>query len=219
MATTVPNALRRDGQPVRDELALQPPGGHRGRLPEVAVGVLVTVGFALAAVLWHLSAAQKVPVLALATDVGRGEVIEAEDLRVVNVASGDELALLSPSDSAEVVGRVAVADLGAGTLVGPSLVAAVPALQPGDGVVGLSLEGGQVPSDRLSPGDLVNVVTSGGDAGVTGQVVAERAEVVEVEDLGGQSRRYVALRTQEPSANEVAAAAERGHVRLVLVAP
>ncbi len=218
MATTMRDARRRDTQPVRDELALQPPGGHRGRLPEVAVGVLVTVGFALAAVLWHLSAAQKVPVLALASDVGRGEVIEAEDLRVAHVASDDQVSLLAPSQSGEVVGRVAVVDLVAGTLVGPSLVAAVPAVEPGDGVVGLSLEGGQVPSGRLSPGDIVHVVAAGGDSAGSGRIIAERAEVVEVEDLGGQGH-YVALRTQEASATEVAAAAERAPVRLVLVAP
>lgn len=218
MATTIRDARRRDNQSVRDELALQPPGGHRGRLPEVAIGVLVTVGFALAAVLWHLSAAQKVPVLALASDVGRGEVIEAEDLRVAHVASDDQVPLLAASQSAEVVGRVAVADLVAGTLVGPSLVAAVPAVEPGDGVVGLSLEGGQVPSGRLSTGDIVNVVAAGDSAG-SGRIIAERAEVVEVEDVGGQGRHYVALRTQEASATEVAAAAERAPVRLVLVAP
>lgn len=53
------------------------PPKRRVRLPELAVGILVTVLFALGAVLWHLNATTKVPALAVSTEVRRGEVIES----------------------------------------------------------------------------------------------------------------------------------------------
>ena len=64
------------------------------RLPELAVGLLVTVMFALGAVLWHLNASSKVPALAVASPIERGEVIEimpsilqvkvGESIRIIN---------------------------------------------------------------------------------------------------------------------------------------
>src|SRR3546814_10072231 len=70
-------------------VTLAPPGS-RVRVPELVVGVLVTVVFALGAVLWHLSAVDKSPALAVVGTVERGDVIEADDLRVVYVASRSE---------------------------------------------------------------------------------------------------------------------------------
>lgn len=220
MATTTRDRAGANGARIHDELALRPPG-NKGRVPEVALGVLLTVGFALAGVLWHLNSVQKDPVLALAVDVGRDEAIDVEDLRVVHVASDERVALLAPSQSAEVLGRRPIADLPAGTLVAPGLVSDRPVLEPGDGVVGLSLEGGQVPSERLGPGDVVNVVaaSAGGSeaAPSSGEVVTERAEVVEAQAEDDQGRWYISLRTEESEANQVAAAAEAGPVRLVMV--
>ncbi len=218
MATTTRERAGTNGAKVRDELALHPPGG-RGRLPEVAVGVLVTVGFALAGVLWHLNAVQKDPVLALAVDVGPGETIGVEDLRVVHVASDERVPLLDPSQSAEVIGRRPVSHLPAGTLVTTGLVSDGPVLAPGDGVVGLSLEAGHIPSGRLGPGDLVNVVAAPSGTSQEGALVAERAEVIEARAEDNQGRWHVSLRAEEQDANQVAAAAEAGPVRLVMVAP
>lgn len=199
---------------VGEHLTLEPPRrGRRVRLPEVAVGVLVTVGFALAAVLWQLNAVRKEPVLALSAAVARGEVIEAADLRVVYVASDDPIPLLGRADAERVVGRVATADLPALTLLTDAHLADAAAVGAGEGVVGLSLEPGQFPSFGLRPGDAVNVVSAGaGDA-----AVATAAAVVGVEELDGQDGRFVSVKLPEDQANLVAATAERGPVRLVLV--
>ena len=182
------------------------PPKRRVRLPELAVGILVTVLFALGAVLWHLNATTKVPALAVSTEVRRGEVIESSDLRVIYLASDDTVARLTAADSSSVVGRVA-------------LVAA--ALGEGEGVVGLALEPGQYPSLGLAPGDRVNVVvTTEGAAAADGgpEVVAHGATVFEVEDLAS-SRKLVSILTAEADAEAVAAAASSGGLRLVLVAP
>ncbi|MGH9156527.1 MAG: hypothetical protein ACRD1K_11980, partial [Acidimicrobiales bacterium] len=49
-------------------------------------------------------------------------------------------------------------------------------------------------------------------------LLASRAVVAGVTDLGTQGRKFVSVKLAEADANRVAAAAERGPLRLVLVA-
>jgi len=202
--------------------AVTPPK-RRVRLPELAVGLLVTVMFSLGAVLWHLSATSKVPALAVAAPIERGEVIEAANLRVTYIGSDDPLARMTSSESAAVVGRVALVDLEPGTLITRSVVADAAALKAGDGVVGLALEPGQYPALGLAPGDRVNVVRSGesspGPAEAReSRVIARNATVFAVEELTSD-RKLVAVLASESDAEVVASAAGAGDLRLVLVAP
>jgi hypothetical protein len=189
------------------------------RFPELAVGLFVMVACALAAVLWHLSATDRVPALAVAAAVERGETIEPDDLTVVHVASDSALARLDDTQAAAVVGRVALVDLPAGTLLTPALVADEATLQPGDGVVGLALDPGGYPSTRLAVGDLVDVVQVGDTAATgvgEGVVVARAATVVGIEELTSD-RRLVSVLTSEDDARAVAAAGGEGSLRLVVV--
>ena len=201
------------------------PPKRRVRIPEFAVGLLVTVMFALGAVLWHLNATSKVPALAVSNAVARGDVVEASDLRVVYVASDGPLARMTAAESSSVVGRVALVDLAPGTLLTPTVVADAAALKAGDGVVGLALDPGQYPALGLASGDRVNVVVSGETAATTGtspgaQVIAHGATVFRVEDLASD-RKLVSILASEADAETVAAAAGKGvgGLRLVLVAP
>lgn len=221
MALTSPR-LSSDGARLRpDTPTVEPAAGRRSRLPEMAIGVVLMVAFALGAVLWHMSATDKTPVLALASAVGRGEVIEPADLRVVYVETDGPIAHLPRSASSELVGRVAVADLEEGTLLTRGHALARASLSPEDGVVGLALDPGQFPALGLVPGDLVNVVAGTVDASSSSAgseaVLARRAEVYAVEEIGSQGRQFVSLRMPEEAANQVAAVAERGPVRLVMV--
>ncbi len=86
MNTATPMQVKDNGSApsgrVRD-LSLEPPGARRRvRVPELLVGAALTVGFALAAVLWQANSTQREAVLALAADVDRGDIITAEDLHV-----------------------------------------------------------------------------------------------------------------------------------------
>lgn len=172
------------------------------------------VGFALAAVLWHMSSVDRDPVLAVASSVDRGEVIESSDLEVAYVGSDDGIAHLSEAETASVVGRVALADLEVGTLLTRGMLADDAAVASGEGVVGLALEPGELPTSTLLPGDRVNVVA--GEVS-SSEPLVEAAEVFSVEELDGGGGRFVALKMPEAPANTVAAAAERGAIRLVLV--
>lgn len=219
MALTTPR-LSGNGSGVRADAPAIGTAGRRVRVPELTIGLVLMVGFALAAVLWHMSATDKTPALALSRDVARGETVEAGDLRVVYLSTDDAIAHLPREASADVVGRVAVSDLPRGALLTREQVADRSSLGADEGVVGLALDPGQYPGEGLLPGDFVNVVTGtpdSGDTGVSGSVLARRAEVYAVEEVGTQGRRFVSVRMPEDVANRVAAAAERGPVRLVLV--
>lgn len=206
------------------QFRLDPPNKRRTRLPELALGMAMMIGFALAAVLWHMNSTEKYPALALSRPVERGQVIQAADLRIVYVASDDRIAHLGKDEAAGVIGRIAVSDLSKGILVTRANVADRVALGAEEGVVGLALDPGQVPTPVMVPGDLVNVV-AGGPAGESSppgaaagnEVLASGATVFAIETLGTQGRKFVSLKLPEADANRVAAAAQRGPLRLVLV--
>ena len=195
-------------------------GGQRSvRTPELAVGVLLVVGCALAATLLFLQADRKQPVAAFASAVRAGDVIEHSDLRVIYVSSDGELATVSPDAASTYVGKRALRDVARGSLLTPDGVGDGPALAPGEGVVGVAIGAGAVPTSTLAVGDLVNVVTSAGDtgAGAGEAVLVEGAAIHAVEEADVDGTMIVSLRTSIAAANRVAAA-EPTKLRLVLVA-
>ena len=164
--------------------------------------------------LFNAASVQRTPVLALASDVQRGQVLEVEHLQVVHVGTDDVLAW-TPSDRSDLlVGRAAVTDLAAGTLVTVDQVAEGSTLTPGAGVVGLALAPGQYPTPRLAIGDLVSIMEVSDELAV----LVEAAEVVGIEPVGTQGQRFISLQTGETDASVVAQAAATGEVRLVLIA-
>lgn len=222
MAVTTPTRSANGARVLREAPSVDPPGRRRTRIPEVAIGLLLMVGFSLGAVLWHLNTTRREPALALAADVQRGEVIRAGDLRVVYLASDDPIAHLPESAESDLVGRTAVADLEQGTLLTRSQVVAKAVLEPNEGVVGLALDPGQFPAIGLVPGDQVNVVSAtpqeeGAGAEEDDGVLAADTSVYAIEELETDGRQFISLRMPEVDANRVASAAELGPVRLVLV--
>jgi hypothetical protein len=212
---TAPTTTRVTSSNGSAPIRLTPPG-RRVRVPELALGVLVTVGCALGAVLWHLNSVDRLPVLAAATAIGRGEVIEASDVRVVYLAADDPVAVLDSSESAAVVGQVASVDLAQGSLLTPDVVEPALLVDAGAGVVGLALEPGQFPTRGLAPGDRVDVVApTDGTAGHTDAVLTAAATVFAVEELASD-RILVSILASEQDARSVAAAAG-SPLRLVLV--
>lgn len=208
-STTTPAPPRTPRRPDPPE-----PAVRRIRVPQLALGVLLSGLAALGFVLFNAASVQRTPVLALASDVQRGQVLEVEDLQVVHVGTDDVLALTPAERSDLLVGRAAVTDLAAGTLLTTDQLAAGSALTPGAGVVGLALAPGQYPTPRLAIGDLVSIVEVSDELAV----LVEAAEVVGVEPVGTQGQRFISLQTGETDAGVVAQAAATGEVRLVLIA-
>jgi len=190
------------------------PAGRRMRVPQLALGLVLSGLAALGFVLFNAASVQRTAALALAADVERGQVLEVDDLRIVHVGTDDLVAMTPATDSGVLVGKAVVADLAAGTLLTADHVSAGAALTPGAGVVGLALAPGQYPTPRLTVGDLVSVVEV--SDGLV--VLVEAAEVVGIEPVGTQGLQFISLHTGEAEAVSVAQAAATGEVRLVLVA-
>lgn len=221
------NASSPTAGPSQQRLGVEPPASpRRQRLPELAVGVLLVVGCALAALMLAAGGRDRTPVVALAGDVSRGQVLTADDLSTVYVESDSSIASTPADDRGDLVGLAALSDLPSGALVTPGQLAEpVEVLDAGAGTVGLSLEAGQLPSLRLAPGDEVSVVAAGDAASgrEPGRVV-ESGEVVAVEELtadaqqGGQRRWWIAIRASEDEAAALGATVAGGsRVQLVLV--
>lgn len=191
------------------------PASSRVRVPQLAVGLLLTAGAALTFLLWNATSVARTAVVALAVDVERGQVVTGDDLRTVFVGTDDALDVTAEDDTSTLVGRKAAIDLPAGTLVTTAQLTTAPTLTPGAGVVGLALAPGEYPLPDLSVGDLVDVLDVGPDGSPT--VLVERAQVVSAEPLGSQGQRFVSIQTGEDLAAAVADVAALGDVRLVLV--
>lgn len=217
-----------NGRGATSRLDLDGPGSSvkKSRVPELALGALVLVVSALAALWLFTTSSDRTEVLALANQVERGEVLSLDDLVTVDIASDEALVVLRPEQAADMVGRVALTDLPAGVLAVPSQFAEASPLVAGEGIVGLDLTSGQVPSSRLTPGTTVSVILTPAqsDAEATaeglselGDVLVDTAVVVESLPRGGQGGVYVALSMSEADAQAVSVAASLNRVRLVQV--
>ena len=186
-------------------------GSRRRRRPELAVGIVLIVGCALAAVLLYLQSDRKMPVAAFAAEVRAGEVIDRSDLEVVYLSHDGLVATVSPTGAARFVGQRAARDVGRGALLTPDVVSGGAVLPKGEGVVGVPVSRASSPSPTMATGDVVNVVLVGDAA-----EVVERAVIHGVEELEDGSGWSVALRTTTAGAVRIASV-DPQRVRLVLV--
>ncbi len=225
MATTT--STRRPPRPTNGvappgafDLEAPPTGRGKSRWPEITLGLFLVALFALAGTWFYVSSTDKTPVIALRNAVERGELITTDDLRVVEIDSDDQLNLIGRDQSGLIVGRIALTDMGAGTLITAEQFAAGSLIQVGDGVVGLALDPGEYPSLSLRPGDLVRVVQTPrpGDEVQGELVIVEAAEVVDIGPIGVQNQLFISLSMPTEEADLVAAAGAQDRVRLIQVA-
>lgn len=191
------------------------------RVPQVGLAALSVLGFALAIGVLFSSAGDKHSVLAVARAVAAGDIVQAEDLKVVRVASDGGLATIPASERDEIVGQVATTNLVPASLLARAHVAGRGHVEAGQAVVGMALKPGQYPS-HLGPGDRVSVVQGAGgltanDEGA-GSVLVQAATVITVENVEDSTNTVVvSLRLAESAAARVASLASVGRVTLVLV--
>lgn len=191
------------------------------RVPEAVLGLVLVVGGALGALLWHRSATATSLVTTLATDVGRGDELTAAALVPLEVGSADALGLVPWTAAGDLVGRRVVTDLTAGTPLLPALVTVGVPLAEGEALAAVKVGAGSYPAD-LAPGDLVDAVAvptavTGTDMPGPPLVLASAAVVHAVEPMGDADlSEVVTLRLPEDAARALGAAA--GPVRLVRVA-
>ena len=223
-SVTRPSARRGDpssnGQQSESPFRLETPR-HKVEIPQLLIAVFLVSVSALAAVVLFSRAAAREPVLALAQPVERGQAIASGDLKVVYVATDDQISTLPPEAAAGLVGLTAVADLDGGTLVTRAHFVSRSLIDAGEGVVGMALTPGEYPTLLLAPCDRVDVVlterASPEQTPTDTETIVTSAEVFDVTELGTQGDQFVSLLMPAEDAARVAGAAAAGRVRLVLV--
>lgn len=231
----MPSPTRTPGRPAPPATS---PNGSRPRLPVAGAGGLGTARrsapMAIAGLACVLAGAlvflgvytgmdHRQSVLVVARPVAAGQVIVAEDLRIVRVSTSEGVAPVPASASSTVVGKTAAVPLVKGTLVVREQVGPPSALQPGQAIVGVALKAGQAPAS-LPPGTRVQVVDTvrptSGDAPrpivvTASAVVAPGSENAAKPSANGTT--VVSLIVPAGDAPAVAAAAQDGSVSLVVL--
>lgn len=215
-----------------EDAGVAPTSMRQRRWPLALVAALVALGSALVfAVLW-LNAGNRQPVLAIARPVPAGQVLSADDLRVVRVSSDPGIDPIPASRRGAVIGQTATSGLVPGSLLTEGqLGGSVTLLGPGQAVVGLALKGGQLPTSNLKVGDQVVIVQTpppgagsaavdpSGAAGTQGTgFVLGAGRVFGIDKAEDGSRDVVvSLSVAREIAAGVVAAASGDRVSLVLV--
>ena len=220
MATTLPK--RTPAPADRTAPSLVPGGGRQRRWSLALLAVLVTLGSALAFVVLWMNAGDRKPVLALKNDVAAGQIIEADDLKVVRVSADGGVALVASSASDDVVGQPATTNLLAGSLLVADAVGSDDGLAQGTTVIAIPVPRTEIPSDDLETGDrLVLYRTPGGsgDAGTGTDVIGSgRVFSVDEGDDGSTSDIRVSVTVDEGLAPEIASAVAQDQIYLAKAA-
>jgi len=193
---------------------------RRSRISEIVIGVVVVLVCGLGVALWHASTTHTELALVLTRPVRAGEALPADALSSRAVQVGSSVAHVAASDASRIVGRVATADLAAGTLVSPGLFVAQPVVPAGSTVVAAALVPGQFATFGLHPGQAVDAIRtadpSGADASGT---VLTRATVFQIRPLDDTAHTWiVSLLVPDGAAPSVASAAAAKSLSLALVA-
>ena len=221
MAASVRDGRREnlgDGTPF--DLGASQAGGSKSRVPEILVGTFLVALFALGGAWFYAQSTQSTGYLALSTDVQRGQEIALSDLTVFDISTESPLRATPNISSESVVGKIALVDMAAGTLITVEQLADAAQIPAGQGIVGLALSPGEYPTRSLRPGDVVRVAVMppGGQDLTTAEVavVDSAATVVEVAETGGDEL-FISLTLPSDLADQVAAADSQDRVRLIQV--
>ena len=185
------------------------------------VGVLVSaativLGSVLGLMVWS-AAGSTTEVLAVRSQVFRGEVIDRDDLVVVRVGLDPAVQAVPASRLDAIAGKRAALDLAAGGLLAPADVATTVLPGKGTSVVGIALAPGLLLAEPLAPGDAVRLVQTPGQQGdVSGTPPTVPAQVVGVHPSETSDKTVVDVLVPAEAAAELAARSATGKVALVL---
>ena len=199
----------------------------RRRRPTWTILGVVLVGIAGLTGGWLFTmSSHRISVLVAARDLQPGDVVQATDLRVVEVGSAGALRAVQPSQQDAIVGRTVRGPLPAGTVLNSGLFAdrdeAVPA---GYVVVAAALDAGAAPTGSMRTGDRVTLLAAARVSGAPTAGPAPTATVLgvgsvwSVEALGSgsvTSKWSVAVLVPAGLQQDVTQAAADGRLRISL---
>jgi hypothetical protein len=186
----------------------------------ITTGVFILVVSALASGLLYANVGDRHAVVAIARPIAAGQVIQDPDLRQVMAGSIDGVRTTPWSGRSSIVGKTAVVNLAAGSLLNPVQVADGPIVDPAAAVVGAVLKPGQFPAGLRIGDKLLAIVLPPEAASVTGQadiappVAVTVAAIEELPDSAGAVSISLAVPPGESAGLAVAGA--RGRLAVVL---
>ena len=201
---------------------ITPTAPRQARRPMLVVaGIAVAAVGALGAYTMVSQAGHRVAVIALAHPVPKGATLTAADLTVAQVAPDPALHPIAAADSASVLGRTAVTDLPAGTLLTRTSVQAGALVTTGRAVVGVLAKPGMIPVGRLEPGQPVTVVqtpTQNADGKLPVAPLTISAVVVSVGARDSNGNQVIDLAADPGDAPQLAVWAAAGQDAVVTAA-
>lgn len=197
-----------------DSLPLSPPKTRRSRVPQALLAALLMVGGGLGGLVLFRQYNQRTPAVVLTQPVNHGQILTRDQLAITEVALDQNVATVTVLSDA--VGRIAAHDLAPGELVSPNdLIGEDRLVTASESVVGLLLEPGQYPTQKLASGDRVDVFAPGSE--FSSEALASDLFVFDVVESSNDGRTLlVSLIVETPEVAAIFDAAEAGGVRLSL---
>lgn len=208
---------RRGNRQPKEKSAVRGSARRPVRVPELAIGLVLVIGGALAASLLASKRTATVEVVAAGTDLSRGHEISAADLVAVEMESRFAGSMTSAANAKELLGKRLSTNVSAGSPIMSGLVEVTPALVAGEEVVALRVEVGDVPTS-IAVGDSVRIVLVPDPSISTDTAVTEfdqPATVWDVEPPSEMNPDYVVSLKVPSEFLAKAAVAERSKIALI----
>jgi hypothetical protein len=203
--------------PVASRPSSAPPRGFRPasrRRLRIALGVLLAAVALGGNLLVYSSIDDRTEVLQVIRDVPAGDLVTADDLRIVEVDVDPTVPTVAPEAIAGVVNRYARVHIASGTLMVDVLVQPAPLVALGQGVVAVEIRPTQVPAGVRERSRVMLVVVS---KDAKPEFVTE-GRVVATGATSGDALEIVAL-SVEVRQEDAAAIAAAADVRVALLDP
>lgn len=197
---------------------MAPPPKLRRRPLLWALGIALIALGALGAAYVATAVSDTTSVIALRSDVDRGQVISAEDLVIAQVSVDPALAPVSAGDEETVIGQRATRDLNAGSLLTGDSYSTQVIPGAGESLVGVALTPAQMPADGLRPGESVRIVNTPREQDELPKTppATIAATVVDVVELGDLSTIIVNVTVPTEVAVDLASLVATTRVALVV---
>ena len=208
-----PNLADRANGGPSDAKGFRPGSRRRARIAGGATLAAIAIG---GNVVVYTSLDDRTEVLQVVTDIRAGELVGADDLRIVEVDLDPTVPVVPADDLTIVANQHARVHIASGTLLAPLLVQPMPLVAPGAAVVAVELRPTLVP-DGLRERSLVELIVRPDGAGdgeehrTTGRVVTRP---VEVDGVSG-----VVSMSVEVASTDAAAVAAGDDLRVILLEP
>jgi hypothetical protein len=186
----------------------------------IALGVVALCLGALLSYVIYARVADESAVVRVVNTVHRGSTVTAADLTTVSLSAGAGVEMVPASQLSELIGRRAVYDLVAGSLLPVGAVADVVVPQTGRAVVGIRLVSGRVPFGMLpsgSPLRLVALPPAGAAPGFTDEYTGRTIIAREVSQVDGADGASVVLNVDVPANQAPVVALLASQERLAVV--